>query len=127
MGRRPRSNRIEYQMVSALDRLAEFESFEEEVLPILRKAIKDGWSAERIENDPKLKALMVARQMTIALREKDSSKALAAIKDTRDRREGKAKERLEIENKYAKLKDEELDALLASELTDLDTDPDEAH
>jgi hypothetical protein len=125
--RRPRQNSAEYQMVRSLDKLAAFEDYCEGVLPLLRQAIKEGWTREQIDQHPKIQALMAARQITIAIQDPDSSKALAAIRDHRDRTQGKPKEKIELENKYSKLKDEELDSLLLSSLAEDDDDTDSAH
>lgn len=114
--RRPKSNRQEHIMAAALDELAAFEDFKDGLLPFLRKAIKEGWTQEEIQEHPKLKAALMARQMTIALKETDSSKALAAIKDIRDRSEGKAKERVELTSKLERTPDEQLDAIIKSKL-----------
>jgi hypothetical protein len=117
--RRPRSNKREHQMAEALDKLAAFDQYCEDILPLLQKAIKEGWTRDQIDNHPKVQALLAARQITIALKEIDSSKAMTAIKDHRDRTQGKPKETKEIEHRYSKLKEEELDSLILSELGEL--------
>jgi hypothetical protein len=109
----------EHRRVSLLDDLAEFEQFQEEILPALRQALKEGKTAEDIYKMASSAA--AARSVSIALREQDSTKALAAIRDILDRDQGKAKERMEHEHKYGKLKEEELDALLLSEAAASDT------
>jgi hypothetical protein len=127
MKKRPRSNRVEYRMARSLDTLAELEALEEQVMPTLRKAVSEGWTAEQILSNPKIAAMMAARQVTIALTDKDNSKALSAIVDAQNRIMGKPTERKEIAHKYAKLKDEQLDSLLMSEFADLeDGDADES-
>jgi hypothetical protein len=103
-------------MAAALDERAAFEDFKESLLPFLRDALKKGWTAEQIQNHPKLQSALMARQMSIALNDKDTSKALAAIKDIRDRTEGKARERLEVTSKLDRTPDEQLDALIKSKL-----------
>ena len=113
-------------MAVALDELAAFREFKEEVLPFLREAIEKGWSREQIDAHPKIQAMLAARQISIALTEKDSAKALAAIRDQRDRTQGKPTEKKEVEHRYAKLKDEELDSLLISEARSLKSDAAEA-
>lgn len=114
--KRPKSNVQEHIMAAALDELAAFEDFKDGLLPFLRDAIKKGWTAEQIQNHPKLQSALMARQMSIALKEGDSSKALAAIKDIRDRSEGKARERIELTSKLEKTPDDQLDALIKSKL-----------
>lgn len=122
MGRRPKSNYIENRMTRALDQLAEYESFAESVAPLLRQAIKEGWDSSRMENDPRIQALLVARQLSIALTEKDTGKALAALKDARDRTTGKPTEKIETTHKLEKMDDKELDALLLSKMGEVDSD-----
>lgn len=122
MGRRPKPNHVEYRMARALDQLAEYETFTESVAPLLRQAIKEGWSAEKMEQDPRIQALLVARQLSIALTEKDTSKALAALKDARDRTTGKPTEKIETTHKLEKMDDKELDALLLSKFKEADDD-----
>lgn len=120
MGKRPRSNKVENMMAKALDDLSAFEAFQEEVLPILRKAIKEGWSADKIEKHPKVMALMAARKVTIALTDLDTGRALTAISDTQNRREGKPVERKELKATIESLPDDALDARLNALLADED-------
>jgi hypothetical protein len=62
----------------------------------------------------------------IAMTDKDSGRALSAIKDILDRTQGRAVERTTTTHKFEKLKDEELDALLKSRLKEVaDTDEEE--
>lgn len=105
-------------MAKALDELSEFEQFKNEVLPRLRKEVAKGTDAEKIYE--MCQAHLAARAVTIALTEKDTARALSAIKEALDRGKGKAKERQEITHKYEELKDEELDAILMSEIGDMD-------
>jgi len=112
MSRRPRGNSVENRMVKALDNLQAYEEFCEGVLPLLRRAISEKWTPEQIENHPVVKAAIVARQITTAVKDPDASKALAAIKDLRDRSEGKAIERKEVKHQFESLSDAELDARL---------------
>ena len=120
--RSPKPNSVENSMVRSLDRLARYEAFEESIAPLLRQAIEEGWTPEQMRSHPKIRAMMAARQITIAISDPDASKALAAIKDSTDRLEGKPVERAEIEHKYAKLKEDELDSLI---LSTLGADPEE--
>jgi hypothetical protein len=116
--KRPRPNTHEHKMAVALDELAEFERFLEEILPTLRRAVKERWDPEKIYRACETE--MAARQVQIAMMDKDPARALAAIKDALDRTRGKATEKVEITNKLEKLSDEELDALLQTELRDVD-------
>lgn len=99
-------------MIRSLDQLADYESFTSDVLPILREAIQKGWTAEEIQNDPRVKAALVARQISIALREADPGKAHVAIKDLRDRIDGKPKESKDINVKYEDMSDDEIQSKL---------------
>jgi hypothetical protein len=119
--RRPRSNTTEHRLIRNIDALADFDDFNSDILPILRKAMKEGWTAKQMESDPRVQAALVARQLSIALQEKDAGKSLAAIKDLRDRLEGKAKESKELKLSYEQLSDQELDAKLAS-LEEIESD-----
>lgn len=114
--KQPKSNKQEYLLAAALDERAAFEDFKESLLPFLRDALKKGWTADQIQSHPKLQSALMARQMSIALNDKDTSKALAAIKDIRDRTEGKARERLEVTSKLDKTPEDQLDALIKSKL-----------
>ena len=127
MAKSPRSNKQESKMVRNLDRLAQFERYQTEIGSILREAIEKGWTPEQMRKNPKIMALIEARKLTIALTDPDSSRALAAIKDTLDRVEGRAKERSEVEHRFGNLKEAELDALLLSQMAELETDPEETH
>jgi seryl-tRNA synthetase len=125
--RRPKPNVAEYQMVRALDKLAEFDEFCDDILPLLREAVKGNVSAEELQNHPKIKAALVARQLSIGLKEKDAGKALAAIKDIRDRIDGKAVERKDIKMSLENAKDEELEARLKTLMAETDLDEDSVH
>ena len=120
--------RNEYKMAKTIDDAREFDDFRQDVLPKIRKMLKDGKSTEEIIKFTESYA--AARVATIALTDEDSGKALAAAKDLLDRSIGKAKERQEIEHKYSKLKPDEIDSLLLSKLgaaTEDESDTDEAH
>ena len=101
-----------------IDDLAEFETFQHEILPALRKDIESGMPYREMER--KYLGLAAARKITIALREPDSSKALAAIKDMQDRADGKPTEHRVNTHKFQALPDEELDAVLKSEIAELE-------
>jgi len=123
--KRPRPNKQEHKMALALDDLAAFEQWQEDILPILRQALKEGWSAQRIFEHPKAQALLAARQLTIGIMSPDPGKALAAITDVMNRTIGKPTEKQEIKHKMEKLPDEQLDALLATTLKEVEGDDEE--
>lgn len=110
-------NGSESRMVNALDKLKAFDEFESLILPQLRKDLKAGLTSEEIYK--KYKHLAAARAVSITLGEKDSSKALNAVKEIFDRSEGKSTEKKEVTHRLDKLPDEQLDALLLTEMTEL--------
>lgn len=124
MAKRPRPNKQEMKMVRALDELAEFERFQESILPVLRKAIAEKWPAEKLWADPTTQALLAAQAVRVGLNNSDPGKALAAITAIMDRTQGKPTEKQEITHKVEKLKDEELNALLETHLTEIGFDED---
>jgi hypothetical protein len=123
--KRPRQNLAEDVMAEALDGKMLFDDISEQVLPILRTALSEGWDAERLYKHPKIELLLAARAVTIGIREQDSAKALSAIKDIQDRTRGKAVERIENTHKLEKLPDEQLDSLLLSKLGSASDDDEE--
>jgi len=114
-------NSVENRMVKSLDELAAWEEFKAEILPMLRK---DMTTLSVAEMRDKYMRLLTARQISIALAEKDSSKALAAIKDIQDRAEGKSVEKKDGSRKYDRMTDDELDAMLLSEMKSVGFDDD---
>jgi hypothetical protein len=116
--RRFPTNHVEHNVVRSLDTLAEMDDFEETVLPRLRLLLKASKKLSPEQLYQEFGDILAARVISIALTERDSSKAMTAIKEALDRAHGKAKEKQEITHKYENLKDEELDALLRSKLTE---------
>lgn len=112
------TNHEDHMMTSRLDSLAEYETFMKDVPTELRQMILDGLDAVEIYD--KADRLAAIRMVAIALTDKDSSRAIAAIKDIMDRKHGKATERKEVSHKFEGLSDEELDAILVSEISELD-------
>lgn len=123
--RRPKANGLEHRMAEALDARNISSEIAAPIIPILMQAMKEGWSAEKLSKHPQVQLLLAARQLTIAITETDPAKAMAAIKDARDRVEGRATERSEVVHKLEKMPDEQLDALLHSKLSsDYDSEDD---
>lgn len=118
-----RAYKHQTRMAAALDELAEFEKFKEELLPKLRTMVLKG--ADEQEIYAMAKAFAAARAVTIAMTEQDTGKALSAIKEVLDRSGGKATEKRETTHKYQKLKDEELDSLLLTQAEELAGSDDE--
>jgi hypothetical protein len=121
----PKSNYQENAMVRALDHLAEFEAFQDEIAPALRGAVKAGKTPDEIFK--LCLAHLAARQATIALTEKDPAKALAAIKDILDRTSGKATEKKEVKLSLENAPEEQLDAKLKTLLAESSFDEDTTH
>jgi hypothetical protein len=116
---RPRKNghpgsRAEERAVRSIDDLQAFDDFVKELLPALRNDLSAGLTADDLYK--KYQSIAAARSIQIAMSEIDSGKALSAVKDILDRTQGKATERSEVTHRLDKLPDEQLDALLLSEM-----------
>jgi len=111
-------NEVEAALVDQLDELALFQEFQQDMLPKLRDLVKKGAKSDEILELGR--ALAAGRLITIAATEEDSGRALAAIKEVLDRKDGKVTERKEITHTMAKLKDEDLDALVLTALQEAD-------
>lgn len=98
------------------DDLSEFEEFRKEFLPAMRKDLKAGLTPQQLRK--KYAQLLQARQIMIGALDKDSGKALAAIKDIQDRNEGRPTEHKQIKHTLENLSDKELDAILLTEFSD---------
>ena len=117
------SNKQEAEMVRSLDELAEFQEYRDKILRRFHKMLKDG--AEPQEILKVAQSLAAARLGSMAATEFDSGKALSAIKDLLDRTQGRATEKKEVQHKFEKLTDEELDSLVASKLGALQDEEEE--
>ena len=120
---RPRSNQPavnprgeEERMVEALDELALFEEYRATMLPKLREQVERGASTKEILGTAQ--AAAVARLASMAVLENDPKIALVAIKELLERTDGKVTEKKEVTHAMAKLKDEELDALVMTALNE---------
>lgn len=107
------ANAMQEGQARALDQLAEYAEFQDMFLPSIRKALLGGASSEQIL--AQFKPLVSARLVQLGLTGSESA-ALGAIKELMDRVDGKAVQKQEHTHKLARLKDEELDAMLASKL-----------
>lgn len=105
-------------MTRNLDDLAEYDAIAGKLLPELRKLLATGYSAQEIYQ--RYSPFAAARAVMTVVSDPDSSKALAASKDILDRALGKARERSEVTHRFAQMRDEQLDALILSELGALD-------
>lgn len=113
-------NHKDKEMVESLDQLADFREFVQHVPKKLRNALLKGASAKDIYEQFSQDA--AARAVLIAMTEKDASKALAAIKNIEDRVHGKPTEKRETTHRFDELPDEELDAILQSEMQDVSSE-----
>lgn len=113
-------NREETRAVSTIDKLAAYEAFQEMVPKALREALLRGDAPDKLYKDHA--SIAAARVVQILTTEADSGKALAAAKELLDRVYGKATERKEVTHKYQDLSDEELEAILLSEVEDIEAD-----
>jgi hypothetical protein len=98
--------------------LAEFEEFRETMLKAIRKDIRTGMKAKALRE--KYAAILQGKLITDALTSEDVKTTAVIAKDVIDRVEGKATEKKEVTHKFKDLKDEELDAILKSEIEDLE-------
>lgn len=110
-------------MVRMIDDLASHEEFKKTILPVLQAEVANGTPAEELA--ARFQTHAVARLITIILTETDSGKSLAAVRELLDRVQGKPVQKSEQTHKFEKLKEEELDALLASKLSELKDDDDQ--
>lgn len=108
------TSRVESQMVRSLDKLARYEEIIQGLPKDLVDAFANGTPAEELYKQHANVAAL--RVLQILFTEKDSSKALSAARELLDRTYGKATERKVIKHQLEELSDNELDALLLSEI-----------
>lgn len=111
------TNVAEKRMENFLENLSEFQAFLKDVPMELRKAILNGDSPDALYQ--KFSHIAAVRAIQIAFSEPDSGKALAAAKEILDRSQGRATEKKEVRHKFDHMSEEELDAILVSEETQL--------
>lgn len=116
-------NTEESKRVQFLDQLAEYQSFIRDLPKELRNALLDGKPADAIYK--KYENVAAVRAVQIMMTEPDSGKALAAVKDVLDRTQGKAIERKLVKHHLEELPDKELDAIIMSELNEVNNEPGE--
>jgi ABC-type transporter Mla subunit MlaD len=110
----PSVNEEERGLIETLDELALFQDLRADLLPELKKLIEGRAPTKDILQAAR--AAAVARLASLAVMDEDSKTALSAIKELLDRTEGKVSEKREVTHALAKLKDEELDALVMSSI-----------
>lgn len=105
------STKQEHRMSRSLDALAEFEVFETSILPQLKRMVLENWTPDRIRKvfAPIMQGLMI---------QKGLQGNFKAIKDTLDRYEGTAVQRVEQKTVYAQMSKKELAALALQKLLD---------
>jgi transcriptional regulator NrdR family protein len=119
-------NRVEKKLEEKLDKLAEFEEYEKDILPKLRDFVKEGRTASEITEF--FQAYVTAQLVTMAMVEKDSGRRLAAIKEVLDRGIGKSTEKKEVTHKYDNLSEDEIKASIITKINKLsDSEEDELH
>lgn len=106
-----RATREEVRRNAVLDKLAEFEVFDATILPQLRRMVLENWSPDKIRKAfaPMMQAIMVKKGLEGNFK---------AVKDTLDRYEGTAVQRVETKNLYAQMSKKELAALALQKLLD---------
>lgn len=121
--KRKKKGQPEDKIAAQLQVLELFDEWRAQVLPELQQMLLKGVPAEEILK--RYAPHLAARIITVALTDADGAKALTAAKDGLDRVQGKAVERKKIQHEMAALSDEQLDALLLTEMGELETSSDE--
>lgn len=116
--RKTATNRGESKTIKNLDEARKLQSFREELPAALRDDILNGTTAEDLMK--KYETIAVARLIQILQTETDSGKALGAAKEVLDRIQGKPTQKQEVEHRYQKLQDEELDSVLETLISESD-------
>jgi hypothetical protein len=101
----------ERRMSRNLDKLAQFELFDKNIMPQLKKMVLENWPPEKIRKA--FAPIMQAQMIKAGLQGN-----LTAIKDTLDRHEGMAVQRVNNVNVYARMDKRELAALALQKLLD---------
>lgn len=120
-----RRNHVEDRMIELIDNVRDFEEFSQSLPGQLRSDVLSGkYTAEQLRK--KYLPLVQARQIATAILEPDSAKAHSAANSILDRTEGKATEKHEHVHRLGRLKDEELDAMLISEMEEVNRRDDDS-
>jgi len=107
-------------MIRSLDKLAAYERFQELIMPEVIRDLEAGLTADEIMK--KYAHLAAAKLITTAVTGSEQ-RSTAAAREILDRAHGKPTEKKEVTHKLDKLPDEQLDALLLTELEDMDSAP----
>lgn len=100
----------------SLDKLSEYDLFDANVMPQLKKMVLENWPPEKIRKA--FAPIMQAQMIKAGLGPITSGQTLKAIKDTLDRHEGMAVQRVDTVARYAKMDKKELAALALQRLLD---------
>ena len=100
-----------------MDLIADFEEFCAYLSPSIRRDLVKGMTEKQILE--KYRPVAAARLASIAGTGKKEGVALAAAKDLLDRTAGKAVERKDVTHRLGQLPERELDALLLSEMEEM--------
>jgi len=104
-------------MARNLDSLAEFDLFNENIMPQLKRMVLENWPPDKIRKA--FAPLMQARMIQAGLIGRpDSTSTQRAIRDTLDRHEGTAVQRVDNVTRYGKMDKRELAALAIQKLLD---------
>lgn len=106
-----RNQMTEIRRNRSLDALAEFEVFDTTILPQLKKMVLENWSPDKIRKAfaPIMQAVMIKKGLEGNFK---------AVKDTLDRHEGTAVQRVEQSTYISKMSKPELAALVLQRLFD---------
>jgi len=107
-----------FEQEVAVDEKKEFDKWRSEFLPLIRKDLLAGLSAQEILKKYKAQA---AARMVMALVNPEARTAVSAAKDIMDRTGGKAKESIIHTHKYEEMTDAEIVSHLKSLRKDVDT------
>ena len=100
------------RLLDTVDQLRAFQELQNGVLPKLDEVLKTAKTPDDIYKAFATDA--AARAVMIAITSRDAGKAMTAITEILNRSQGKPVEQIQLDHKYEKLKDEELDALVLS-------------
>lgn len=106
-----KKTKVESGQLALHDKIAQFELFDASIMPMLKKAVLENWSPEKMRRA--FAPLVQARMLQEGLKGNFN-----AMKDTLDRHEGTAVQRQETITRYAKMDKKEMAALALQKLKD---------
>lgn len=113
-------NPEEERMARIMTKLEGYEEWQKDVPALLKKAILEGKDASQLYEQ--FSSVAAVRVIQILMTEGDSGKALAAAKELLDRQYGRATEKKIVRHQFDDMPDDDLDAILISELEELTDD-----